>query len=780
MENYLKITLPARQGNVYVRRDFDGSTAQIFFRYKQVSMNFAKAKGITTNITDSYAATLAQQGLITKAQLTAYYDQICGEYHFKDCHMEQSPADIYAYICSCRHAIFGYDALVAGREFQKETAPAFDPATGIDQRAKKQELLRKSEAAIFLLTDPTLVCQMAADMATARNLGKTVYVCASTDGSGDMPDRMQLAAWLQEKDVFYLATISAGIVKNDTLQEAVDKGAASLFFYGEEGLFHCRDMAIDTIVTARPLGYHAQALCDQLGDPRDNVIYIPAGLDITPHVPIIAQTRLTYYHLAKLWESDGDSIYTHTVAELYAKYPDTFLNVYDTAGAAPMPIHASGNSFAAFDENKDHAVAQYVNGFENVSYQVAYFDTNLERKPVCYDQTIPQPGVLVHTVRIKKAAGAQIIGCPKGVPPRRHLASLGIPGTAVVSNFLFFMTPKLDILYNSLRRDRPLEQTDASSGHLDYMLSFENGVRKETFPLFRKCGIAMTKEGEFLFFNYRLGGGQILLAGEKIRWETGDVDPENPGDVCVYTPFLTQKDENADRETYRLPVGEGRVNIVILQDRLVCVRKGDVVLPGAGVVVSMSETYAQAFLAKLQPLQDGYYDISGLSLQVILDGPEDVEPALWQQVQWAYGGGLSMILDGVGMCDGDMKQWLRQEGWMTPHSRQTQESVYHKSVKHPRTIVGTAENGDLLLLVFSGRTWRSTGANYEEIIGITRALYPDVKILMNMDGGGSAVLGLAENGSFLELSCPAISTGSAVGMVRPISTMLYIPLKKKA
>ena len=26
----------------------------------------------------------------------------------------------------------------------------------------------------------------------------------------------------------------------------------------------------------------------------------------------------------------------------------------------------------------------------------------------------------------------------------------------------------------------------------------------------------------------------------------------------------------------------------------------------------------------------------------------------------------------------------------------------------------------------------------------------------------------------------AISTGSAVGMVRPISTMLYIPLKKKA
>ncbi len=779
MENYLKITLPRRTEKCYIRQGCDGNTVQTFFCYKHVNMNFAKREGTTTNITDRYAAFLLEKGRINHAQLAEYYAQICAEYHFKDCHMEQSPTDIYAFICSCRHAIFGYDALVAGRDFLKETAPAFDPATGIDQRAKKQELLRNSEAAIFLLTDPTLVSRMAADIATARDLGKAVYVCVSTDGSGDLPDRMQMAAWLQTKDVSWLATTPAGIMKNDTLQAAVDKGAACLLFYGEEGLLHCRDLALDAIVTARPLGYHAQAVCNQLGDPRDNVIYIPARLDITPYVPIIAQTRLTYYHLAKLWENHGDGIYGKTVSELYEKYPDAFLNIYDTAGAAPMPIHASGDSFAAFDENKDKAVAQYVNGFENVTYDVAYFDKDLARQSVCYDQNTPQPGILVHTVRIKKAAGTKIIGCPKGVPPRRYLADLNVPGTAVVSNFLFFMTPKLDILYNALRHDRPMEQTDASSGHLDYMLAFENGVRKETFPLFRKCGIAMTKSGEFLFFNYRLGGGKILLADHEICWEKADVNPENPGDVCVYTPFFTDKDEAADRETYRLPVGEGRVNIGILQDRVVCIRRGDVLLPGAGVVVSMSETYAQTMLAKLQPLQDGYYDVSGLSLQVILDGPEDVEKNLWQQVQWAYGGGLSMILDGVGMCDGDMMQWLRQEGWMTPLSRQTQESVYHQSVKHPRTIIGTAENGDLLLLVFSGRTWRSTGANYEEIIGITRELYPDVKTLMNMDGGGSAVLGLAENGSFMELSCPATSTGSAVGMVRPISTMLYIPLTKE-
>ena len=46
---------------------------------------------------------------------------------------------------------------------------------------------------------------------------------------------------------------------------------------------------------------------------------------------------------------------------------------------------------------------------------------------------------------------------------------------------------------------------------------------------------------------------------------------------------------------------------------------------------------------------------------------------------------------------------------------------------------------------------------------------------MNMDGGGSAVLGMVTDGSFMELSCPSTSTGSCVGMVRPINTVLYIP-----
>lgn len=112
---------------------------------------------------------------------------------------------------------------------------------------------------------------------------------------------------------------------------------------------------------------------------------------------------------------------------------------------------------------------------------------------------------------------------------------------------------------------------------------------------------------------------------------------------------------------------------------------------------------------------------------------------------------------------------------MSPLSRQTQESGLHTIARHPRTAIGVAENGDLVILVFSGRTWRSVGADYIEMCRIARTLVPDIRTLMNADGGGSAMLGMTVNGSFMELSCPSTSTGSCVGMVRPINTVFYIP-----
>jgi len=118
-------------------------------------------------------------------------------------------------------------------------------------------------------------------------------------------------------------------------------------------------------------------------------------------------------------------------------------------------------------------------------------------------------------------------------------------------------------------------------------------------------------------------------------------------------------------------------------------------------------------------------------------------------------------------------------GWTSPLSRQTQESNLHSLVKHPRTAIGCTADGALVVLVYSGRTWRSTGANYREMITIARQLYPDIHFLMNCDGGGSAMLGMVQNGSFLELSFPSTSSGSCAGQVRPVNTVFYMPIQEK-
>ena len=749
MDEIRELTMPGRRTKSYVRESYRTDTVFTFLRYKDVTVNFAKKEGTKTRITDLYSNGLLQLGRITEAQLQGFQQSVCDEYYHKDCHGEQSPEDIYAFVQAMRYRHFGLDALCQAREaFRKQTE--FYPITGIDQSEQKRLLLQRCQKVLFLLCDVRLFSVMKADIEQVRTLGKEAVIGYSPTGTGDLPTRQELTSWLGN-DLSYAPATPESI--------GTDPENACLFFYGEEGLLYCRDLILDSVVHAIPTGYHAQALCNLLGQPKSCVVYIPRGFDITPHVPLTSRTRLTFYHMAWLCRDFGEGVYRLSCEELYEKYPRYFVNIYDTSGKF-LPIAVAGD-MAHFDENRENAVGEYLNSFSNIRYKQAYFE---EEK------------ILVHSFRVTKAKNAAVLSCPKGVTPRQRLADT--KGTALVSNFLFFLTEKLGVLYNDLRAHRPREQADAAAGHLDYLLEYRDGKRVETFPLFQKTCIAGTKEGNFLFFSYGLGGGQVTVDGHTLRWEKTDVNPKIPGDICVYTPMLTAMETHADRETYKLPVGQGRVNIVILKERITCIRKGDVILPSVGVVISLTEEKAQAILQGRKPLENGYY-VPEAKLTVCLDGPEEIDPAVWKNVQWAYGGGMGLIRQGYGLCDGDMESWFTREGWMSPLSRQTQESALHKLAKHPRTAIGTLDNGELVILVYSGRTTRSSGADYREMIHIARQLYPDIRNLMNVDGGGSAVLGLACEGSFMELSVPATSTGSCVGMVRPINTLFYIPAEKE-
>ena len=767
----LQLAMPDRTPGSYNRQPatFAGDALYSYYRHSGVMMTLPVRGGLPMRVTDDLTEQMLADGLIMqdqKAEMEALVAAQLGTPELLERYDHASIEEMYEIVADARRKAYGTEVLERARQNAMRKAAAQEGMI-IDQRAKKYALIAERELVLFALCDASLYAEMEKDITAVQRQGKQAYVLADRQCGGVLPPKKVLECLTG--NIGWIETDGRTAQGSQELQSEIERGDAVLLVYGEEGLLQCRRLILDAVVTAVPTGFYAQATVNQMDGVRPCCVYVPKGFDITKWTPIRDRTQMSYWHLARLWADFGDHIYDDEPEKLMRKYPQYFLNAYQNGSAcaeadAGFPMRVVQKSGETYEAARERTIGEFINSLPGVRYASQLFADG-------------QQGILAHTVRIDAARNAQVIKCPKNVSPR---AMFSENETGMISNFLFFMTPKLAALYNSLRSDRPYEQADAASGHLDYMLCYRDGQRIETFPLFRKSCIALKENGEFLFFNFRLGGGKATVGGITLRWSAGDVDGISNSPVCVYTPYLSMQDEDADRNVYRRVVGEGRVNLVILQDRICSVRRGDVMLPSVGVVISLTEEAAHPILQQLQPLEDGYYDASALDLTVHLDAPQGIDEDTWAKVQWAYGGGLTLMLEGEGLCDGDnLMRWMREEGWMSPLSRQTQESSLHTLTKHPRTAIGVTQSGALVIIVYSGRSKHSSGADYREMIDIARQLYPDIRTLMNADGGGSAVLGLAVNGSFLELSLPAASTDSCVGMVRPINTVLYLAAEKE-
>ena len=755
MAEYLSLTESGRSRG-YVRSDVRQDVLYGYCKLGELSISVARKNATVTRIVDEMAEAMLSSGIITRDQYDDYLNKLQQDVYNIDRFDDYSIEKLYRYISDLRKAELG--TAVDSYMVKCASKPISFVPSGIDQGAKKTELLKKKKAVIFAVTQPGLFSLMLSDAALAEDNEKWVLCDGALHG-------------LLPENVGVLTSDDKGVFYDARLQEYINNGEACLFVYGDEGLFACRGLLIDAVVHAETIGYHAQATTG-IWTNEGCIVYIPSGMDMTKNVPLTKKTRLNYGIMYRLWKDFGDTVYTLTLEQLYSRYPKYFINVYN-GKTSKLPLDIKADGLSEFDRQLEKQLIEYLSGFESAEYMSAYFDKELNMKPVCYDSSVNQDGILVQAVKINQAENARVISCEKGKTPRQTFEELNISGAGIVSNFLFFMTPKLGILYNDLRSDRPNEQADAASGHLDYM----KNETTETFPLFAKSCIAMKNDGRFLFFNHRLGGGCADISGVTYRWEKEDVNSDSSC-IRVYAPSYAASDRDADRNAYKKAVGHDRVNVVILRDRVTCIRRGDVLLPSVGIVLSLTEDRAQPLLEKCAALKDGYYDVSKLTLNVKLDKPENIADEDWENVKWSYGGGLTLIRNGVGLCDGDnMEKWFDDEGWTNPLSRQTQESNLHSLVKHPRTAIGCTDDGSLVILVYSGRTWRSTGADYSEMIEIARRLYPDVNYLMNCDGGGSAMLGMVHNGEFMELSFPSTSSGSVAGQVRPINTVFYVPVE---
>jgi len=791
--SHLKLTIPKREPDAYPRARTIGDVSASFYRHGEFELFFPKSEGQKARFSDAVAKEMQSEGVIDENAYEAYLSAVSSQFHHIHDHSEEGVEKFCLTLRKLRFDFFGATAIQRSNEIRKEKGIRFDFKKGIDQRTIRDALLLEKKSVLLCLFQPECFALMLRDLRSARENKKKVYCLVSPVEGGALFTREVLEGWIPNGEEIHFLSADAslpggefsGIEANEALSKEIDKNELLVLAYGEDALIHCRGLTCDAFVCARPLGYYAQALTNQLAKKGDCAVFVPKALDLTQWVPIVEKTILSYWHLYQLHKDYGMRIYSLSPSQLYQKYPTYFLNIYADGptcreAEANFPLQISfestdGDPLSRFEELKNAAIHSYIQAIPGIQYRYGYFDETLQEVAIPSDFSKQHKGILVHSVRIRRASGSKVINCD-GVPLREQFSDESMNG--IVSNFLFFLTPKLAALYNELRLDRPYEVAKIGLEHLDYMLTYREGERKESFPLFQKTCIAMKENGEFLFFRFRLGKGTARIQNLSLAWDKKDVDATDmPGKICIYTPYLSVPDREEDRQSYRKAVGNGRINLVVLQDKIQCVRDGDVILPSIGVVISLERAFGLDCIKKwgLPSLPDGYYQPESLSLSLRLDAPEGILPEDWSRVRWAYGGGLSLILEKESIPDRiDMEERYDQEGWMSPLSRQTQESALHKLVKHPRTAIGTTENGDLIVLVFSGRTKRSTGADYREMCAITKAFYPDVKNLMNVDGGGSAMLGLVCRGSFMELSCPSTSTGSCAGMVRPIRTVLYI------
>ncbi len=341
---------------------------------------------------------------------------------------------------------------------------------------------------------------------------------------------------------------------------------------------------------------------------------------------------------------------------------------------------------------------------------------------------------------------------------------------AFLVNFLYFATQKLLGLHD---RHRP-RQERIHTGNFWIDALYDEPTNKATFPLYNKAYIALTHQGRLAFGNQSLTSGTLRLNDFEYAWDEQAVNSLEERDFIVYTPHLSGQDINhyhGDVHGYQKEVGRGRINLLLVNDRLIAVRNGAMNLSPFGVICSFSTAFENQLIKEigLKKGQEGYFQLPS-TVRFHLDLPEN------RPYRWKYNGANRLFQDGMDLMaiESTANEQLTAEGWYDPLSMQTQETQVQQWVRGPRAVVGVDKQDRPFVGVFSGRTKESAGARFDEATAILKDCIPTVKDAINLDGGASACLGLIYKGEFFECSLPSCTQYTTTGMARPVNSLLLI------
>ncbi len=471
------------------------------------------------------------------------------------------------------------------------------------------------------------------------------------------------------------------------------------------------------------------------------------------------------------------SLYHYHIMGYKGHYMNFYSTTYDPDSFMEFDIKSSSFSQILLekDENLSKAMKQFLSELDATYINSYYSLDDLSKTEYIPEQS--QNAVLVRGIHFKNTSKVNILPTlaqdfNSDLLYVRDMLKKGfLKENGLYFNFLYFATSNIVRLYNELRNKN--ERLNFENFFVDY-------VHKDnftTFPLYNKASIEYTNDGKISIRRKKLGSGVLTINGLNLSWHDEDVNsPGRDKDIVIFTPYMNNEKlskEKIDFMHFTMGVGHERYNIALVNNKIVCVRRGVVKQSSLGVVISLNGKMFSEFakVVDVLEIEDGYFKVGNYDISVNLDDDKNL--------LWAFGGGSLLVQNGENLVKDSHKAFksFAKEGWLHPLSMQTQETQVQEWVRGPRTLVGTDKNDGFFAFTFSGRTKESRGIRFDEAVEILKNEIGDLKDVMNLDGEASSCLGFIYKNEFFEISYPCASDDTSAGLVRPVNSAIFVTKK---
>ncbi len=749
----MKITNSNYTNMSYFKMDFLGHYSLTNFEYMDINIFGDEKRRVVEDHSIEY---LLKKHLISQSQYDLYLETIlkkcCSLDENHECYYEE----YYNRIMKVRREIFKNTEFFA---YKKE----INIHHYLLNQSNKLNELQKKYKAVFLVIEKLFISTK--DIKRILNLycGHKVFVFVKSKHNEIYYSQDDLFEF--KNDVDFIVDYSDDLLIN---YSNFDFNVDEIFVHamGETSLLATKSLSVEAFVEGECTYYLSQVYLNKFQEKGKFAVYVPVNFDIVKSNPLVSFSTMTYDHLTHFENYFVEHLYQDDITLMKIK-PSLFMNFYECK-EFEMKEFGEFNSYDEFYSEKNKWLINKFKHLDKMQYERFYLDKNNNSIPLSLFNN--KDGQLVDIIKIKEVKQANVFFQPqKNIVGVKDFVKRKENHYGLISNFMFFTTQNVIKYYNLCRYDRPDEQIPVEVGHLGYIKE-----KFETFPLYNKAALCKTNDGKFYISRMTLKGGELSINDEKIAFKESDVNPKTPKCVAIYTPMISEDDY--DEKTGRLILDNDRINMVIIKDKIICI-KDSVVMPSIGVVVSFDKNYAAQFNWFQQcKYSEGAYEYNDLNFKLNLNNPSELSDETWSTMDWVYGGAIQ--LDGLNKKS--IEEGLRSEGWMKKLSIQTQESPIHNFSKHPRTAFCITKQGELAICVFSGRLIASVGVDYEQMVQIIHQCLPDVKQILNGDGGASSVMAFYTTDFFIEVSVPCMSADNPVGKIRNLNAMFTIEEKESS